>query len=307
MKNATKTKPAPAATVNTSERLMITRLGVSQWYPRRFDRKASDELARLHGKQTADDVGRFNKILIELESLKPLQRAVADLKTEHYRMTAPWTDDGARVLPVDLYFGYVEMVRDRAQTIRTLSSDFAGGEYAEQIKLAEKRLGGLFKREDYPTPDDVEGRFTVRQRFEPLPNPEDVRVWGVGEKTAREIEKQVRADVTEAIDAAHKHVVDQVLKQAQGFVEKVARYHEGDTKTLFETAVENLRDVVQLVLQGLNVTGDQELKRTAGALVEALADVNVEKLRTGSELRVAKMREVDQIASRFAGVYGRAK
>jgi len=306
-KTARKIPRTQADPVNISERLMIVRLSVSQWYARRFDRNASDDVAKLHGKKNADEIGRFNKILVELDSIKPIKRACADLKMKHYSMTAPWTDDGERVLTSELYFPYIEMVREKQAEIRTLSRDFARGEYATQIDIAKERLGSLFNKADYPSAGDIEDAFMVRYRFEPLPNPEDVRVWGVGVNAAKEIEEQVRADVTAAITAAQQHVADSVTKRAQEFVEKIARFHQGDTKMLFETAVENLRETVGLVLKGLNVTGDPALTKACDELLGAIAEVTVDKLRTGADLRVKKMAEVEKIASRFAGIYGGGK
>jgi len=285
-----------------NQRLMIARLILHSWYPRRYDKKASKQIAELNGAASAEEVGRFNKILVELASIQPLQSRISKLRSDHYRFTAPWTDKGERVLPVELYFEYTEMVRDSIREISDLADDFAFNEYAKQRGIAVTRLGSLFNSDDYPA--EIRTRFGVEYKFEPLPNPEDVRVWGIGQQAAEQIELELRSTIEETMQESQQHVVDQVLTRCTEFVEKVKRYDEGATNRLYDSALENLRDVTALVLKGLNITGDAQLYRAAEMLNDQIAGLQTSELKEEASLRVSKRHEVEATMKRFAGVFG---
>lgn len=292
---------------SNQETLMIVRLSISQWYPRKFDKRATQELASLHGVD-AERAGRFNKILVDLESIKPLQQRLRKLREDHYSYTAPWADGGERVLPAALYFEYVEMIREAEVEIARLADDYAV-QYAAEVDRARGELGGLFNADDYPDPRDLRRRFGVGYKFEPLPNAEDARVWGIGTEAAEAIRAEVEQSQQAAVASAQKHVVDQVIDRATEFVAKVRKYDaqvsEGRKGVrLYDSAVDNLADVVELVLQGLNITGDQELAKLAKDLQKAIKDVNADKLRHSNPTRERKTAEVEAVVNKFVGVYG---
>ncbi len=287
-----------------NERLMIARLILRTWYPRRYDAKASKQIAEANNAAgSAKEVGRFNKILVSLESIKPLQSRIGKLRKDHYRFTAPWTDRGERVLPIELYFEYVQMVRESMAQISVLADDFALNEYPVQREAARARLGDLFRADDYP--QEVRSRFGVVYKFEPLPNPEDVRVWGIGEDAARQIELELRNTIEETTTQSHKHIVDQVLSRSREFVKQMREFG-GKRAKIHEASLDHLRDITALVLRGLNISGDQELHKAAEEINDMIAGLNVDQLRHGESLRIQKTREVEDTLKKFAGVFGGA-
>jgi hypothetical protein len=299
MENTNTQQPPVAA----NERLMLVKLSEHQWYPRKYDKAVSEEIAKLHGAESAEAAGRYNKLLVEIDSIKPLKQAFTRLKAFHYEYTLPWSDRGERVLPVDLYFEYVEKVRDFREEIDRLAADFAYNEYERQREAAKVRLNGMFREQDYPPADQVYGRFGVDVKFSPLPNPDDCRVWGIGDQAAEQIQADVRANLEEATREAQQAVVNQVIERGHEFIEKVGRYHKGDTKKLYATAVENLRDITSLVLKGLNVTNDLQLTALAKQLNELIDDTNIDKLKVGEDHRKEKIAKVEKTLAKFEGIF----
>ena len=299
------------STGSIGDKLILVRLKTHAWSARKFDKKASNEVAKLAGKEDATDIGRFNKTLIEKDAIEPVRTARNELYNRHKFMTAPWTDDGVRVLTSELYFEYTKTIREATAQYNHEVTRFVDVVYPAARDAAKTRLGPLYREQDYPTIEELRHSLRAPEvHFEPLPNPEDVRVWGVGEVAAREIERDVRNSVQEAIDAAHAHVAGALITRAQEFVDKVRRYDKHESRTLYETAIENLRDVINLVLSGLNVKQDAALADMARQLEIALRDVSIEDLRGVEKkektLRKTKTAEVDRIAGKFAGVFGPA-
>lgn len=289
------------------KQLMLVTLNLHSWYPRRYDKKASDEIARNHTTREASEIGRYNKILVDLAGIKPLQKRIAKLRVDHYRFTAPWTDKGDRVLTPDLWWEYTEMYRNAKREINKLADEYAFNEYAKAVEEARTRLGPLFNEDDYPS--EVRSRFGCELNLSPLPNPEDVRTWDIDATARAQIEDQVRKSVEASTQAAHQHVVDQVQKRAVEFVEKVRKYDTGDARSFKDTALENLRDITSMVLKGLNINGDLELYKAAEELNDLIAGLEAKELRDdeGASLRISKPAEVEKTIARFAGVFGSTK
>ena len=286
-----------------TEQLMVVRFKQHKWYPRKYDRKASEEIARLHGITDASAAGRYNKILIDLDSIRPVERAMGKLYSQHFRMTSPWTDDGSRVLPTALYFDYTRALRDgRADIDREVAAFVAI--YAQQREQARQRLLTLFNEDDYPPVEEIGRRFGIQVYFEPVPNPEDARCWGIGTAAAEEVERDVRASLEERFQNAQADVIKRVETAAREFVEKVQKFHNGDARTIYETAITNLADITGLVIRGLNVTGDAELRALAQELAGSISGLNIEQLRNSPTARITKSKEVDAIVGKFAGAFG---
>ncbi len=309
-----KIQPAPQPSGNvgttTNTRLMVVKMKCSQWYPRKYDAEISKKIAEDYGVANAERAGRYNKLLISAESIRPLQQAFGYLKDNiHYKYTLPWADVGERVLPVTLQWEYAALVREQKEKIEALVQEFAFGEYRQQREQAKLDLNGMFRESDYPPAAEVADRFEVRVKYTPLVNPDDVRVWGIGDEAAAEIEADVRADMEAATDEAHQVLVGKVIKRAKEFIAKVSLYDAriaNDEKgvRLHDTAIENLRDVVIMVLKGLNVKDDTNLTALAKQLNGLLSDATPDTLKHSAQQREDKTKAVEKTLAKFEGVYG---
>lgn len=290
-------------TTNAKDSLMLVRLSISRWNPRRFDRTASDEVAHARGNQSARDVGRFNKVLIALNAIKPVQHAIQALQAHHHRSTAPWTDDGVRVLPARCYMAYAKRLGELRDRVEAAVAEFADGDYMAECAAAKARLKDLYDPADYPAPEEIKRRFAVRVRFSPLPNEGDVNAWGLSVDDTKAMRDEVAATRDDAIRDAHRAVCDDLLARCTEFVDKLRRYESKPANGLRETAIENLREVVDSVMSGLNITGDKQLAQTADAIHKVLADVTVDDLRGDPVACASKRAAVDAIAAKFSGMF----
>lgn len=295
---------AAAKTLNSTarpeERIILVKLSVSQWYPTKLDKKASAEIARSYGAAAAERVGHYTKYLVDLSTVKPIQQRIRRLREDHYALTVPWGHDGQTALPAELYHDYVAMVAQAKDEIAGLVREFEVA-YGEQRINAAIRLGRLFSSDDYPEPEEVAERFQVRTKFRPLENADDVRVWGISAKATEEIRAEIEAEAASAVREAQAEVIDRVVTKAREFIEKTRKYHSGEAKKYHGTAVDNLRDIVDLVLRGLNVTGDAGLTKLAEELSDALGDITPTQIKAFEIARVEKTNAVEDVLKRFKG------
>jgi len=292
-----------------NERLILVSLNIHQWRPTKGDKKAADELAKLHGIDDSRDVGNFNKRLASKDVIQPVQTAAREVRDLHDSMTAPWTHKGQCVLPADLYFEYCKDMGEAIEKFNQAADKFANEDYENEREARKLFLGGLFNANDYPLPGEIRGRFGIEYHMFPLPNPEDCRVWGIGDDTAAEIAADVERSVNESIQEAHAAIIARVEISARDFITKVERYSNGERQEkgrgnkLYDTAVTNLRDVVTTVLSGLNVTGDQSLNKLAQDLSNAVDGLSAGDLKSSLGLRDKKVKAVEKTLDKFEGMF----
>ena len=106
----------------------------------------------------------------------------------------PWDDQGGRLLTVANYERYTaaldtlieRVVRERARFIE---------DYDDYVDQARLDLGRLFRLEDYPGTEALQGKFAIRYRIVPVPDARHFMAdlaQGETERVRRDIEQQVR-------------------------------------------------------------------------------------------------------------------
>jgi hypothetical protein len=290
-------------------RAMLVALKISTWSARKYDRKASNEVANAHG--ASEDAGRYNKLLVAREALAEIIKVDGQLRTYHYKHTLPWSDEGSRILPAAHFMTYSQamklMRRERAGAVEKFL-----GEYPELVKDARARLKTLFNKADYPGEDEIESRFRVDISLMPFPDSEDFRV-NLADERVEEIRAEIEERVNGAVGEATKSLWQRVYEQVAHMSERLKIYDEPSPKLqakgkkatkpeakervanpFRDSLVENLRELAGL-LPTLNFVGDPELNKMAKRLERELCEHEPEVLRSNKELRVKQAKTADQI------------
>ncbi len=296
-------------TKNIADKIMLVRLSIHQWYPTKLDKKAAADLAALHNVDP-ERLGKVLKNLVDLESIRPLQQSYRKLRNNFHDMTAPWDDGGIRAATAEIYYNLCQQLHDDIEACEILADAYQA-EYTIQIEKAKVVLNGLYNEDDYPAPHVMRARFSVDYDFKPVTNVEDIRCWGLGAEAQKQIEDTVSRQVNEKVQAAQKHVFDKVVQRAHEFIEKITKFddemaaseNDGKGLRLYDSAVGNLRDIILLVLEGMNFTGDQEIETLCKQLNKTLKNVNTTKLKISTDMRKKTMADVEQLLEKFEGVF----
>ena len=155
--------------MNLTDDAMQVSLRITAWSGRRHDREASDHVALAH--DAAASAGRYHKRLLPKAAFAALTATVSEARTRHYENTLPWDDQGSRLLTVANYAHYTtlmdglreRMVRERARFI---------ADYEDHIDQARLDLGRLFRIDDYPSKEALQGKFSLRYRITEVSDPE---------------------------------------------------------------------------------------------------------------------------------------
>ena len=223
------------------------------------------------------------------------------------RQTLPWDDQGSRLLTVANYERYTElmdglrerMVRERARFIE---------DYDDNIDRARLELGQLFRIEDYPSKEDLQGKFGLRYRIIPVPDADHFMAKLVSDDTdrvKRDIESQIEERLNDAVGDLYRRLGEAVERVS----ERLREDDEGKPLVFRDSMIGNIRELVDVVPR-LNIFGDDELAQLCQQVKDRIADVEPDALRPSKSFdpvaRASVKREADALKERFAGYFAPA-
>lgn len=263
-----------------TEKAMLVTLNIKQWTARKYDKSITDEVNHTHQSQ---DAGRFNKLLVNKDSLKDIQKAANALRVFHYANTLAWNDDGSRLLPVENYFDYLEKMTVLKNEFDSASRKFVD-DYPNIIQEAKIKLNGLFNEREYPS--SIADKFDVRYSIMPMPDSSDFRV------DVENIE-DIRKGIQQEINSKVKDAMEDLRDRLKGHLRRMKEVLSNPKSKIHESLFTNLDDLRTLAKK-LNVTNDYLVSN----LIENSADVaefSVEGVRKNPEKRRELLGLIDSI------------
>lgn len=292
----------PSAGSLLATRAIIVSLSISQWTGRRLDRKVTDEVNQNHG--AAADAGRYNKLLLPKEALAEITSIVGETRTEFIKRTLPWIDNGGRIMAAEAHMAHTAWIRGQESKFNSAIDKFLAA-YPGYVNDAKARLNGMFDQDDYPTVDELRGKFGMEVRVMPVPTAEDFRV-SMSDVQAERIRRDIERHVSEATTAAVQDVYRRVADVTSRMVDRLNAYKpaasKGDkTEGIFrDSLVENIRDLID-VLPALNITGDPQLSAMAERL-KPLVEHDADVLRENDAIRKDVAHEAKVILDSLSGL-----
>ena len=276
------------------ERAMLAAVHISIWTAVKHDRGVSRDVAERNGAPMS--AGRYNKQLLRgADKLDELRTLAGQVRQYFYKITPPWTDEGYRLLPANLYFDLTARMREfEAQFEQGVEAFLAI--YPQYIEQVRPELNGLFREEDYPKAEKLRRKFGVKLEVLPIPTGNDFRVQMSAEeqaRVAREIDANVRESLTRGTEDLWKRLRDVVSHMVDRLNEPESRFHA--------TMVTNVFDLVEL-LPRLNVNGDADLNRFADQIKQRLCGFTAQDLKKHDLLRVATANDAAEIVAEIDSV-----
>ena len=291
--------------MNLTHDAMLVSLRIAAWSGRLYDRQASTHVAVHHEASTA--AGRYNKCLLPKTAFAAVASTMSAARTAHYAQTLPWDDQGSRLLPVANYERYTElmdglrerMIRERARFIE---------DYEDNIDKARLDLGKLFRIAEYPSKEDLHGKFGMRYRIIPVPDADHFMAKLASDDTdrvKRDIESQIEERLHDAVGDLYRRLGEAVERVS----ERLREDDEGKPLVFRDSMIGNIRELVDIVPR-LNIFGDETLAQLCGQVKEKIAGVEPDALRPSKSFdpvaRASVKREADALKERFAGYFAPA-
>lgn len=277
------------------DKSMLVELNISVWTGKKMDKKVSEEVDA--SKNTKTKAGNYTKhLLAGTDKLDQVSKMVAGIRNWHYTQTLPWSDAGARLLPMGNFFDYKNSLNYYESEFNAAVEDFLD-EYPNLVSAAAFQLGDLFDRNEYPDVEELRSKFKFRYVFLPVADVSDFRV-KVGEESADELKEQYQKFFTDKLNGAMQDLWGQ-LHETLTRISSRLDYEPDETKKLFRDSMfTNAMDLCQMLTK-MNVTADPKLEQARKELERALAGVDVKDVRDSDEVRKSVKRKVDDILKNF--------
>lgn len=285
--------------MSISSSATLAALNISVWPASKLDREVTDQVTSSANANASS--GKFMKDLFAGTSLrKDIEKYAAACRVKHLRFTLPWADKGERLLPTSLFLEYKQFINESERKFNQLCDNFFIA-YPQLLADAPHHLGKLYKAEDYPTLEEVKGRFGFRYVISPLPEAGDFRL-DVNNADLEELKQQYARSYEQRLADAMREPWERLHTLLTGMSEKLTDDDTDDDgkskKRYHETLVTNATDLCSL-LSKLNVTGDPKLEEARKQLELTMLGADIEAIKESPAIRESMKSKVDAILGKF--------
>ena len=278
---------------------MLVEFNASVWTARKLDKTTTNEVVASKNAG-AKDAARVNKhLLAGRTELDIIQQAVGRARQFVYDNTAPWSDSGLRLLPTVNFMKFTERMNDFEEEMEALVKAFVVI-YPTLITAQALALGDMFKRDDYPTANEMMTKFSFRVNYMPVPSSGDFRV-DVGNQAQAELKARLESLTQERIDSAMADVRERLSTHLKRMSDRLTTdYVGGEAKQrrFHDTLVDGALELCDLT-KSLNVTNDVALETARSQLEQLLVGVTPADLRKNEAIRQDVKKNVDAILDKF--------
>ncbi len=279
---------------------MLVEFNASVWTARKLDKSTTDEVV-TNKNAAAKDAARVNKhLLAGRTELDTVQQMIGRARNYVYDHTLPWSDSGLRLLPTVNFMAFNEKMSQFEEEFESLVASFIGI-YPTLITAQALALGDMFKRDDYPTANEIMTKFAFRVGYLPVPTAGDFRV-DIGNAAQEELKEKLNRMAEERVDAAMRDIRARLGEHLKRMSDRLTTdYIQGEAKQrrFHDSLVDGALELCDLT-KALNVVGDPSLEQARKSLEEALLGVTPNELRKNEHIRQDTKKAVDAILNKFS-------
>lgn len=275
---------------------MLVDLQISLYSGRKQDKATQAEVTAAKGANSSRAASVYKSLFAECAELDAITKFQARARAEHYKLTKPWNDYGARLLPTALLQKYkVEMNQAESEFNRLV--DVFLDKYDTLVAAAAFQLGTLFDRDEYPTREQVARKFRFDISYSPLPTAGDFRL-DIESEVQRDLMRQYEKRMEQQLEAAAQDSWTRLHEALTRLSDRLVVEDDGKKRKFHDTMVTGALELCEL-LTDMNVTNDPALEKARRKLEEALSGVTPKELREEDSTRTITKQKVDAILASF--------
>lgn len=286
-------------------KVMLARLSVSSWSAKRFDDRATDEVASNHQAEgeMKKDIGRFNKRLIlkGAAEYENLGRIEARARAAFHDSTLAYDGDGIRLMPVRSYMDYVAHYQAYKDRYSAALEEFLMT-YPQLKEDARKALNGLFVDADYPSASQLRSRYAMKLDVWPFPEASHFSVDCLTPEAAEAIRDQIEEAQMAAFARSKEEVRTRLLDVVSHMALRLLAAAEGGR--LHDSVLNNVKETIA-ILPKLNFLDDPQITKAIEYARDRLSAYAIDGLRTNRSLCIPAARaaqDVQRVISQEFGI-----
>ncbi len=127
---------------------MMVDLHIAVYTGRKQDKSTQAEVVANKGANSKKAASVYKSLFADCAELDAITKFQARARAEHYRLTLPWNDYGARLLPTKALLDYQQSMGRYQSEFERLVDAFLD-KYDTLVAAAAFQLGTLFDRDEY--------------------------------------------------------------------------------------------------------------------------------------------------------------
>lgn len=275
---------------------MLVDLQISLYSGRKQDKATQAEVTASKGAASSRAASVYKSLFAECQELDAITKFQARARAEHYKLTKPWNDYGARLLPTALLQKYKVEMNQYESEFNRLVNVFLD-KYDTLVAAAAFQLGTLFDRDEYPTREQVARKFRFDISYAPLPTAGDFRL-DIESEVQRDLMRQYEKRMEQQLEAAAQDSWTRLHDALTRLSDRLVVDEDGKKRKFHDTMVTGALELCEL-LTDMNVTQDPALEKARRKLEEALSGVTPKDLRESDGTRAITKQKVDAILASF--------
>lgn len=292
-------KPQHVISLATSS--VLVSVETSVWTATQQDRSVSDEVTRA--KRADRNAGRFVKHILADD---PVHKKVVNYRQTVYnwlqRCTYDWSGS-QRLLPAINLPKFMQEYIEHEKNFNALVEEFLT-KYPSIVSDMAFKQGDLFRREDYPTVEQIRRKFSMNLYTAEVP---------LGDYRCQ-VSQDLADDLFHNYSRQAERMISEVInKQAEQFVsvmESISHCCDTETRTdkdgntvvrkrkIYDSTIQRAMELCD-TFKSFNLTANPQLEAARASLEQALAGVTVEQIRDVDTVRARVKQDVDDILSKF--------
>ena len=249
------------------------------------------------------DAGKFAKHLLAGDQQhRKLVNHRQTVRNWFKRRTYPWAGQWG-ILPVVNLPTFMEEYKALDKERIDLREVFLA-DYPNKVSNMAFKLNGLFRREDYPTADELRSKFNMSLYTAEVPQG-DFRVQiahDLADDLTNHFNQQAQSAINSMLDQQINQMVDVMRSISHTCGENIVEQEDGSIKvTRGRLHTETIKKALAYcdTFRQFNPTGDTRLDEIRFDLERVLSGVNMEELKKSDVKRAHVKAEVDDILSKF--------
>jgi hypothetical protein len=286
----------PSTVAGVARSAMMVDLHISVYSGRKQDKTTQGEVTTAKGSGSKKAASVYKNLFAECKELDDLTKFQARARAEHYRLTLPWNDQGARLLPTASLLEYQQTMGRYRNEFERLVDAFLD-KYDTLVAAAAFQLGTLFDRQEYLSRAQVALRFRMESSFTPLPTSGDFRLdveSSVQRDLVEQYERRMEAKLAQANQDSWSRLHEALLRLSDRLIVD----EDGKKRKFHDTMVTGALELCDL-LTVMNVTKDPQLESARRKVEEVLSGVTPKELRDEDSTRIQTKQRVDAILDAF--------
>lgn len=278
----------------------LVTLNTARWQGKVKDRKAAKDAADAAGA-SANAFEVKKKLLADCDKeLKDVYKEIDAARTEHYRLTLPWSTigvneigkrTGGRLMPNTLFLEYTQVMANRLAAMEE-KLDIFESKYPSLMAKVKQKLGTAYDPAQYPNPSSIRKHFRLSFDFHPIPVGSDFK--GLQDAQIEKLSDSLNRKTMKMLENAMQEAWHNLYESVEHAYTKLSN----PDATFHKTLIDRLRDQVKL-LQHLNATKDPRMEEIRDAIGTHLTKYEAKAIRDDDVLRRSLGERAKEILDRM--------